>query len=83
MERETGFEPATSCLEGRDSTSELLPLYLPLRGAGIVIGDPTAWDSESDLKCVEIKRQADQFSPCTDPTAHTQKTGHTQKNEKT
>ncbi len=26
MERETGFEPATACLEGRDSTAELLPL---------------------------------------------------------
>ncbi len=25
MERETGFEPATACLEGRDSTAELLP----------------------------------------------------------
>ena len=26
VERETGFEPATTCLEGRDSTTELLPL---------------------------------------------------------
>ena len=26
MERETGLEPATTCLEGRDSTTELLPL---------------------------------------------------------
>ena len=26
MERETGFEPATPCLEGRNSTTELLPL---------------------------------------------------------
>ncbi len=26
MERETGFEPATPCLEGRNSTAELLPL---------------------------------------------------------
>ena len=26
MERETGFEPATACLEGRNSTAELLPL---------------------------------------------------------
>ena len=26
LERETGFEPATACLEGRDSTTELLPL---------------------------------------------------------
>ena len=25
MERETGFEPATPCLEGRNSTAELLP----------------------------------------------------------
>lgn len=25
-ERETGLEPATICLEGRDSTIELLPL---------------------------------------------------------
>ena len=28
MERETGFEPATPCLEGRNSTTELLPLGL-------------------------------------------------------
>ena len=28
MERETGLEPATTCLEGRDSTTELLPLAL-------------------------------------------------------
>jgi hypothetical protein len=26
LERETGFEPATTCLEGRSSTTELLPL---------------------------------------------------------
>ena len=26
VERETGFEPATACLEGRNSTAELLPL---------------------------------------------------------
>ena len=26
VERETGFEPATACLEGRNSTTELLPL---------------------------------------------------------
>jgi hypothetical protein len=25
MERETGLEPATTCLEGRGSTTELLP----------------------------------------------------------
>jgi hypothetical protein len=25
LERETGFEPATACLEGRSSTTELLP----------------------------------------------------------
>jgi hypothetical protein len=28
MERGTGFEPATICLEGRDSTPELPPLIL-------------------------------------------------------
>ena len=28
LERETGFEPATACLEGRNSTTELLPLTL-------------------------------------------------------
>ena len=28
MERETGLEPATTCLEGRNSTTELLPLCL-------------------------------------------------------
>ncbi len=27
LERETGFEPATTCLEGRDSTTELLPHF--------------------------------------------------------
>jgi hypothetical protein len=26
VERETGLEPATACLEGRNSTTELLPL---------------------------------------------------------
>ncbi len=25
VERETGFEPATPCLEGRNSSTELLP----------------------------------------------------------
>ena len=30
LERETGFEPATNGLEGRDSTTELLPLVRPL-----------------------------------------------------
>ena len=30
LERETGFEPATACLEGRDSTAELLPLVLAI-----------------------------------------------------
>ncbi len=30
-ERETGFEPATNGLEGRDSTTELLP---PMRPSG-------------------------------------------------
>ena len=28
LERETGFEPATPCLEGRHSTAELLPLAI-------------------------------------------------------
>ena len=28
VERETGFEPATPCLEGRNSTAELLPLEI-------------------------------------------------------
>jgi hypothetical protein len=32
MERETGFEPATSYLEGRHSTTELLPRVL--KGCG-------------------------------------------------
>jgi hypothetical protein len=27
-ERETGLEPATACLEGRNSTTELLPLII-------------------------------------------------------
>ncbi len=29
MERETGIEPATNGLEGRDSATELLPLIEP------------------------------------------------------
>jgi hypothetical protein len=36
MERGTGLEPATICLEGRDSTTELPPLipaYRTKRGA--------------------------------------------------
>ena len=32
MERETGLEPATACLEGRNSTTELLPLNIIYRG---------------------------------------------------
>ena len=36
LERETGFEPATIGLEGRDSTTELLPpRFLSLRVAGL------------------------------------------------
>ena len=38
MERETGFEPATNGLEGRDSTPELLPLGVRLE-AGMVEGE--------------------------------------------
>src|SRR5207253_3829116 len=30
MERETGIEPATNSLEGCDSTTELLPPFVPL-----------------------------------------------------
>ncbi len=45
VERETGIEPATACLEGRDSTTELLPLgtYLippPYRCRALVYSDP-------------------------------------------
>ena len=29
-EREMGFEPTTTCLEGRDSTAELLPQFLKI-----------------------------------------------------
>ena len=29
LERETGFEPATPCLEGRHSSTELLPHPIP------------------------------------------------------
>ena len=28
MERETGFEPATPCLEGRHSTTEFTPAFV-------------------------------------------------------
>ena len=47
MERETGFEPATACLEGRNSTTELLPLTIYnctkkfARGSNGALG----WDS--------------------------------------
>jgi hypothetical protein len=45
MERGTGFEPATICLEGRDSTPELPPLIpnqlgrpqMPLESAGPIV----------------------------------------------
>ena len=37
VERETGLEPATTCLEGRDSTTELLPLsYRDSKLTGLV-----------------------------------------------
>ena len=36
MERETGIEPATNGLEGRDSTTELLPLILSERTEALV-----------------------------------------------
>ena len=35
MERETGFEPATACLEGRNSTTELLPPAATISVLGI------------------------------------------------
>ena len=34
VERETGFEPATPCLEGRHSTTELLPLAIRIAQSG-------------------------------------------------
>ena len=34
LERETGFEPATNGLEGRDSTPELLPLGRVVEAGG-------------------------------------------------
>ncbi len=45
MEREMGFEPTTSCLEGRRSTTELLPRECPQhtatpRRAAIMHGAP-------------------------------------------
>ena len=43
MERETGFEPATACLEGRNSTAELLPLA----GAIIAASRRGSWPSAS------------------------------------
>ena len=36
LERETGFEPATACLEGRNSTAELLPRTLNNRIGEVV-----------------------------------------------
>jgi hypothetical protein len=35
VERETGIEPATTCLEGRSSTTELLPRTCPQMGTPI------------------------------------------------
>ncbi len=40
MERETGIEPATNGLEGRDSTTELLPLVPVGIGVGVVLPGP-------------------------------------------
>ncbi len=40
MERETGLEPATACLEGRNSTTELLPLI-----------DFLSWSGCADSNC--------------------------------
>jgi hypothetical protein len=39
LERGTGLEPATACLEGRSSTTELPPL----EGQGAFAADPTPW----------------------------------------
>ena len=40
LERETGLEPATACLEGRNSTTELLPLI-----------DFLSWSGCADSNC--------------------------------
>jgi hypothetical protein len=37
MERETGFEPATACLEGRNSTAELLPHNSRIGSRGVTV----------------------------------------------
>jgi hypothetical protein len=38
MERETGLEPATPCLEGRNSTTELLPQNRIYFTSNIIVG---------------------------------------------
>ncbi len=38
VERETGLEPATACLEGRNSTTELLPHKLTKKRISIASG---------------------------------------------
>ena len=64
MERGTGFEPATSCLEGRSSTAELPPLaHHILRTAG----DPFKLSSvllltrHPRFRCRPVSQQLDRF----------------------
>ncbi len=40
VEREKGFEPSTACLEGRNSSAELLPLEAPKDGHPILAAPP-------------------------------------------
>ena len=46
LERETGFEPATSTLARSHSTTELLPLVAPFYSSGI-LGDNSRQSRES------------------------------------
>ena len=55
MERETGIEPATNGLEGRDSTTELLPLEKNGGGGWI---RTTVGLSPADLQSAAIDRSA-------------------------
>src|SRR5579862_7870441 len=53
LERGTGFEPATICLEGRDSTTELPPLILPCQTQDLSRGFLEARPTNSSTATIE------------------------------
>ena len=63
LERETGFEPATPCLEGRNSTAELLPLlyslsiiFIAKSRVGKIIGNESKMNLPQNLPHLEPNR---------------------------